>query len=111
MKLIPLGTTNRAKHKGFAMVDDEDYDFLMKFKWYCTKTKLGGCYATRYDNKLKKNYSMHRTILNVTQRDVLVDHKDFNGLNNQKSNMLCDYCIEWHKLELERILTPKKGWR
>lgn len=42
---------------------------------YCT-TKIDG-----------KNIYMHRFILEVTDPDVVVDHKDGNGLNNTRGNI------------------------
>ncbi len=78
----------------FAIVDDEDYERLSKNKWYIMK--LYHCdteilYARRYDGSVKdENYKailMHREILNVHGREKKVDHKDGNGLNNQKQNL------------------------
>lgn len=75
-----------------AMVDDEDYDFLMQWKWFARK-KINTYYTTRYNGRLngkqKPNIQMHRVILNAP-KGVDVDHKDHNGLNNQKNNIrLC----------------------
>ncbi len=88
MKLIPLGTTKKAKKVGFfAMVDDEDYEELSKYNW----SVQGGnsynkdIYAVRFIHG--KGIRMHRQILGETNPKILVDHKDHNGLNNQKSNI------------------------
>ena len=81
MKRIPLT-------KGqFAIVDDEDYERVSKYKWQAT---WGGyCYyATRIPwNKGKRHeIRMHRFILNAPD-DKIVDHIDFNGLNNRRDNI------------------------
>jgi hypothetical protein len=75
MKLIPL---TRGK---FAKVDDEDYDFLMQWKWYA-RLSDGNWYATR----TLKGIKMHRVIMNCPE-DKLVDHKFGDTLDNQKTNL------------------------
>lgn len=72
----------------YAQVDDELYERLQEFKWRALK---GGqtYYATRHvmvDGKTKTIY-MHRHIMEVTDSNVLVDHRDHNGLNNCTSNL------------------------
>lgn len=83
MKLIPLS-------KGqFAQVDDEDYEYLMQWKW-----GLCGWYAVKNikTQEGKKQIAMHRELLGITDPSHLVDHKDRNPLNNQKSNLRrCTY--------------------
>lgn len=64
----------------FAIVDDEDYEYLNKFKWHW-KSKN---YAARAESR--KTVFMHREIMKPPA-DMLVDHIDGNGLNNQKSNL------------------------
>lgn len=76
--------------KGFvALVDDDDYEYLNQFKW-CIKTweKSRTQYAARY-KKIDGKYKvipMHRMIMN-TPIGMEVDHRDGNGLNNQKCNL------------------------
>ena len=87
MKRIPL---TQGK---FATVDDEDYDYLMQWKWSASQNH-GNWYATRQVRR-KKNCQdtvfMHRDLLGLKRGDGLsVDHKDTNGLNNVKTNLrLC----------------------
>lgn len=78
----------------YAMVDDEDYERISKNRWFIMR--LYHCntdilYARRYEGSPKKfNHKailMHREILNVTQKNDKVDHKDGNGLNNQRENI------------------------
>ena len=74
-------------HKLFAQVDDEDFEYLNQRKWYAAK--IGNTwYATRCQRSdgLHIKYMMHRIIMN-TPNNLIVDHIDHNGLNNQKSNL------------------------
>lgn len=70
-----------------ALVDDEDYDYLIQWKWYAVK-KRDTYYAIRaIKNKGKNTYvKMHNAIMNPGS-NLIVDHIDHNGLNNQKSNL------------------------
>lgn len=83
MKQIPLTQGQ------FALVDDEDYEMLSKFKW--TLHKRGDhCYAIRMgrkENGQRLMIKMHRQVLGLTDPKILVDHRDNNGLNNQKANI------------------------
>lgn len=73
-----------------ALVDDEDFEYLNQWKWHAFKSGAGIFYARRYDctNNVRIGIPMHRLILNLKKGDKLViDHKDGNGLNNQRSNV------------------------
>lgn len=77
MKLVPL-TQNRS-----AQVDDEDYKWLMLWKWHYHFTG----YARKHDdNDNHKIIDMHRFI-NNTPEGMSTDHVDGNRLNNQKINL------------------------
>lgn len=73
MKLIPL---TQGK---FAKVDDEDYEWLMQWKWH-----FNNRYAMRWQNY--KKLRMHREIMKVSD-DLEIDHIDNDGLNNCKNNL------------------------
>jgi len=64
-----------------SLVDDEDFDKVNQFKWYAIQ--MGNThYASRnLDGKIQM---LHRFLY---PRIRLVDHKDGNGLNNQKDNL------------------------
>ena len=80
MKKIPL-TQNK-----FALVDDEDFETVSKFKWYAAKRGLRLFYAVRTDRQ-RKVY-MHREILGLRPGGVWDGHHfDGCGLNNQRSNL------------------------
>jgi hypothetical protein len=72
-----------------AIIDDEDYELLSEYKWYAVKIK-GGFYARRSLSAHGKSYKhimMHRVIMGVDEESIFVDHRDRNGLNNQKLNL------------------------
>ena len=70
-----------------ALVDDEDFDFLSRYKWHAHKGR-----STFYAQRSVKNGSscitifMHRVIME-TPDNLNTDHKDRDGLNNQKHNL------------------------
>lgn len=86
MKKIPL-TMGK-----YALVDDEDYEELSKYKWhyhdagYATRS----IYLGKRDGKYKyKKIFMHRQILNNPKQ---TDHANGDGLDNRRSNLrVCDY--------------------
>lgn len=81
MKKIIINSKKHGVHE--VLLDDEDYDSISKYKWYVIKNK-NTFYAQR--NEKKTVIKMHRQILKI-RNSYLVDHKDHNGLNNQKYNL------------------------
>jgi hypothetical protein len=81
MKEIPL-TQGKV-----ALVDDEDYIGLSQYKWYAHNER-GHFYVCRDAGKGKdrQHFKMHRQIMSYPQ-NLEVDHRDHNGLNNQRSNL------------------------
>jgi hypothetical protein len=71
MKYIELTQDKRV------IVDDEDYDYLMQWKWYYDKG-----YAVRD----MKHYYMHRELIEVPD-GLVVDHINRDRLDNRKSNL------------------------
>lgn len=80
MKLIKL---TQGK---FAQVDDEDFEYLNQWNWRFLKKKDGIGYAVRAVDKKTKTILMHREI-NKTPKDLMTDHRDGDGLNNQRHNL------------------------
>lgn len=85
MKQIPL---TQGK---YAIVDDEYYAELIKYKWYPHHT-FNLCYAVRHTKCVKGKRGlvyMHRQILNAP-KGKMIDHIDRNDLNNRIANIrLC----------------------
>ncbi len=71
----------------YALVDDEDYEELMQYKWQAKKARIGDYYAGRCGKKRGSIVYMHRHVLGFPDCSE-IDHKDRNKLNNQKSNLL-----------------------
>lgn len=76
-----------------ALVDDDDYEWLSQIKWCAHKDKntFYGQAQRKIGNK-RAHLSMHREILKRHlgknfKENLLTDHIDHNGLNNQKSNL------------------------
>ncbi|MBN2138489.1 MAG: HNH endonuclease [Sedimentisphaerales bacterium] len=73
----------------YAIVDPEDYDALMRYKWHTTKNGLT-FYAKRNPRLGKKRKAppiyMHRYILKPPPL-LVVDHINFDGLDNRKANL------------------------
>lgn len=74
-----------------AFIDDEDFEKILGFHWYARKAR--NCfYAQANDIPFRPNaiIQMHNLIIGEIPAGMLVDHKDRNGLNNQKDNLrLC----------------------
>lgn len=66
-----------------ALVDDEDFERINRHKWYACKDRLTW-YARR--DTIFGNVLMHRDIMELPN-NVLVDHKNNNGLDNRKENL------------------------
>lgn len=88
MKEIELGG-KYGKCK-FALVDDEDYNRLSQYKWTAVKRPNDQFYAVRsiqIDKGKRVIILLHRDVLDVVGKKCTIDHRDHNGLNNQKENL------------------------
>ena len=70
MKKAPL------KSGDFAIVDDEDYDKIIKRKWH----------QDAHGYAVRKHGRMHRDILQVSGKKI-IDHINGNILDNRKANL------------------------
>jgi len=70
-----------------ALIDDEDFDLINQYhwnlRWYPSQKTF---YALGYVLGTRSRIRMHRLILSVPF-GMDIDHRDHNGLNNQKSNI------------------------
>lgn len=74
----------------YALVDDLDFEWLNQYKWCALKDThtfyVGRAVVPRPETG-KKMITMHRMILGLGDPKILCDHKDGNGLNNQRENL------------------------
>lgn len=101
MKEIPLSKCK------VALVDDEDYELLIGYKWFANGKK-GILYAVRAEtthSKPKQRFiKMHRQLVGVIDPKILVDHRDRDPLNNQRNNLrVCNHS----KNQANKVMTPK----
>lgn len=65
----------------FALVDDEDFEWINKLKWYYSSYG----YATSKSSNYKTIF-MHREILKVS-KGMVIDHVNRNKLDNRRENL------------------------
>jgi len=102
MKTIPMYPLSKNM---FTTVDDEDYEYLSKYKWFISKngSNRGGYYARRFYYKDSKYRSerMHNVIMKP-QKGLELDHINHDTLDNRKQNLrLCT--------RYENLVNRKKG--
>jgi AP2 domain len=73
----------------YALVDDADYDSLCVHKWTAVKRENGKYYAVRSigPRENRRHVKMEWDIMGRKR----IDHKDGNGLNNQRASNLRPY--------------------
>lgn len=74
----------------YALVDDEDYEWLNQWKWCAVVSCRGIWYAERgtHRNYTPRSIKMHRVIMGCSHGDgKAIDHIDHNGLNNCRNNL------------------------
>jgi len=87
MKKVLLNTGN------FVFVDDCDFDEVSKFKWSEDRRSEYVVYAKRFEEKTvkgirtRKSIYLHRQLMGVTGRSILVDHKNGQTLDCQRQNL------------------------
>lgn len=80
MRTIPLS-------KGlFAAVDDDDYSVLAATRWHAVEPSPGIYYAMGRPFGDDRRVYMHRFLMQA-KKGLEVDHRDGNGLNNQRTNL------------------------
>lgn len=90
MKKIPV--TNKDGIERFALVDDEDYAQLMKYRWWLTagyaqgRIPIGRKGMRHGVHRANPSIMMHRLILGAKTGEF-GDHINMDRLDNQRSNL------------------------
>lgn len=75
----------------YALVDDEDFEILNQWKWHSIKNGrtfyAGRTSAKNKETKKRNGIRMHIEIIGKSPKGKEIDHKDGNGLNNQRKNL------------------------
>jgi len=76
----------------FSIIDENDFERVNCYKWHLTSSQSSKTHYAKtsiWDKLSKKNVDikLHRFILGLSDRKILVDHKNLNGLDNRKSNL------------------------
>jgi hypothetical protein len=96
--LIPLSQGKSA------IVDFEDYEYLVQWKWYYTNKG----YASKRKDKNGHSF-MHRFVMNVMD-DMQVDHKFGDRLDNRKNNLrICTNAQNQHNSSIQK--NNKSGYK
>lgn len=97
-----------------ALVDDEDFERVSQFKWKAKKPR-NIVYAVRRvtdhskaSHRKQREVRMHRFILNFP--DYEVDHRNHNGLDNQKYNLRSATSSQ-NRTNAPRKRLPASGFR
>lgn len=79
----------KLKSGSFFEIDESDFLLTSSFKLGIMKrSDRKGFYVKCEDKKTRKYVGLlHRILLNVEDRNIVVDHIDNNGLNNRRSNL------------------------
>lgn len=73
---------NSKKHgEKVVIIDDKDYELIKGYNWHIIKHR-NTYYAL--NNSIGR---MHRFILSLNDKNIVVDHKNHNGLDNRKENL------------------------
>ncbi len=95
-----------------ALVDDEDFSKVAKYRWHALKSpKTWYATANIPGSNPRKKISMHRLILGLANPKDITDHKDHNGLNNQKANLRICTNAENRRNILKDITTKRSIYK
>jgi hypothetical protein len=84
-----------------AFVDEEDYEYLSRFRWQARLGRYCWYASTRitisHKPQVRRSTSMHREIFlnrGIDISEKFIDHADRDGLNNRFSNLRIASCKE-----------------
>lgn len=75
------------------IIDDEDYEKIKDYNWVAHKSQNRVIACTRIMNNGKRiRIQMHRFLLNISDKNIIIDHINRNPLDNRKCNLrICTY--------------------
>jgi hypothetical protein len=92
------------------LVDDEDYDAVVKYKWRPSKQRRTFYAARSYiENGKYRLVLMHRQILGQ-RKGIFTDHRDGDGLNNTRGNIR-ECTSSQNSMNRIRLPQNKSGYR
>ncbi len=104
------------KMRGFkaskrALVDDEDFEKVMAFKWY--EKDSGGYAVTEKGNPKKgerKRFRMHHLVNGRPPEGMVTDHINGNPLDNRKENLR--FCTQAENIRnMKRAIDNRSGYK
>ncbi len=81
MKKIPLSQGK------FALVDDEDYEMLIKNSWSISRGRNTDYVQRNYYNSGKDHITLMHRLIMVAKKGEMCDHKNRDGLDNRRKNL------------------------
>ena len=96
------------KSKGqnyIVLIDEEDFHKISKYNWHIHHDKNNKyCDTNFYIDKKRTHLKLHRFLMGLEKGDKrMINHKDRNGLNNQKSNLeICDVMYNYQSINTKR---------
>ncbi len=70
----------------FALVDDEDFELVSRFTWYCEHRGVND--SLKYIRGFPGDVRMHRVVMGLKPGDKrMVDHRNGDGRDNQRENL------------------------
>ena len=100
-----MTTTIKLTRGKVALIDDDDFELVSKFKWSAHHRRIGATWYARTNVGSWPNQSpvyLHRLVMNASGGQI-VDHIDGNGLNCQKDNLrICTHSQNQHNSGIRR---------
>lgn len=98
----------RAESKNlYAIIDDEDFDLVSKYKWIVDNRNR--VQTGIYVDGRNKTLRMHRLITHTQNPKIIIDHKNHNTLDNRKSNLrICEARHNcYNRYKITKVCTSK----